>query len=1174
MATIKHDPRVRLYVNSKWTDITLDRTGLGDGVRVDKGIEIFHGQRDEAGKPNPAYCKMAFGNKSGYFTPRNPMGPYAGYLNVNTPVCVFNNEVTDRFGRTSVNSWGNADSGELYSNLGTSGTAADFQVANGVGTHTVTTAATYRMSWFDPAVSTAPYIRNVVQKIRFTLPFTDVTVGAIEPANLLCRQISTTSYYMCRFVINIDETVSIAIHRVGGTGSATLVGATTVPGVTHVAGQGIWVMFGAIDNDLMATAWVGDDPEDEPQDWLITTTDTDPFLEFGWYGVRTGAAAGNTNVPFTCSYDNYDVWIAEFTGEIPDFNGSYIDSGGDAIVGIEAAGIARRLTEGSKIPFVSCARRWYEQFIVPNLPDWFWPLDDGELSQVGRATVRPNGYNPEDVAFIFDYDTALDSDSSNQKHFSQAKMASWLPNGVSLFPDLSIFYVALPDGTANLPNDRWAFDWTWTLGSNTQTQMTIGGNLDPGVTILGVGIDAWTVAIDTIAGKYTITPGIGSAPIDTFFTALTGLGVPFSVVDGSEHHWRLTAVQSGADINYDLFVDGVNTSGGTVFAHPFMASITTIQGTNTNTTTGAKNVGLQNIALWTSTNPTGNEEITSDAIGGNQGETAKYRFARLCNEENIENFIITTPDPGGIQMGPQYTDALMDQLFEIMTTDGGMLVEYMDARALNYLTLTELRALTVDLTIDVSIGQLAPPFRPIDDTQQLRNQVRASKRDGGDYVFSKEDGRLSIADPKSGGAGVYSGSDVKANVYREGQLVNVAQREVSEGTVDKARYPQLSVNLMAYEVTSNLALRRSILDIKPGKRIVLTGMADQFIFEDADLLVIGMTRFLTNHEHTVTWNTAPYKSYDVFRVETAGSIQGTNSTTIVDAIDEDDTTTRIITEGVSLWTTDGTYLPLTARFVIPPSEVTGEDISVTAVTTNAPSFRSVGAASHADNANTTPGLPAGQAAGDTLVLVTAIRNTGAAAAQPTGYGTIFTAGHLRVCVKTSVGAGEVAPTCTYTGGALGDTTSSFIMAFQNLPFGFVADSIADTSQTNASAQDIAYPQNNYTFTRSNGLELLIAWKQDDYTSVAVPPEYTEIIEASTVTGNDQSLYAAYRLVPVQDASPAGTLVVTGGAAAVSKAYKAYFANPQNIVFTRQLNGVRRSWLAGTKIKIAYPKVLG
>lgn len=68
-----------LRINGAWVDISAD-------VRVDPAIVITHGVSSPTGTADPATCTMAWNNRSGQYSPRNPAGPYYGFLNRNTPL--------------------------------------------------------------------------------------------------------------------------------------------------------------------------------------------------------------------------------------------------------------------------------------------------------------------------------------------------------------------------------------------------------------------------------------------------------------------------------------------------------------------------------------------------------------------------------------------------------------------------------------------------------------------------------------------------------------------------------------------------------------------------------------------------------------------------------------------------------------------------------------------------------------------------------------------------------------------------------------------------------------------------------------------------------------------------------------------------------------------------------
>jgi len=1145
-----NDPRVRIFATDTWHDVTLKVRQADGGM-----ISIQVGNEDEAlgDEINPGICTLTFDNNDGTFTPNNPHSLFYPDLEVNTPICVLLDEIRDYYSRIASNTWGNTTTGETYQtkSIGGAINATDYSTDGAVGTHSVPATSAYRMSYLG-STSRAPLAYNVVQKIRYTPTFSDVTGGNIEPANLLCRLLSDTQYYNLRAEVTTAEAITLKIMK---DASTTLAGPITIPGITHTIGQPIWFAFGAFDDGLFATAWQGDDIEDEPTDWLVSATDSN--YGYGWYGVRSGVSSGNSNTkPILFNYDYYTVYNSEFNGEIPDFPQEFSDDGLDMTVPITAGGVLRRPAETpSKLK--SSMRRFYEvtETDLNNPPDYYWPLDEGELASEGVPSIG----TPESV-FFFTFE--LSTDTSSEKHFGQGKLAAWLPNGVEILANgdsIEHLVAYLSPGTANCNGDFWTIQWVRRGGAKTADHFFMTGDLDSGVTIGGVPLDAFAVTCDSFDEEITISPGLLESDVIVDTTTLS-----FDVFDGAAHLFRWRAnVTGGTNLFWELFVDDHSIASGTLIGHPFLHNIGALQYTVVNGGTiisplpATENTTFAHVALYV-THDFNDGSTAFDRFKGSPGETAQGRQRRICAEEDFPYF--TNTDTGEI-MGPQFEGSLFEQFEEILRTDGGMFRELLSARAIDYVSLEQLRTKTVVLTLDIGAENVAKGgFRPVKNSQRLRNKITAKRRGGGEYTYEKTTGRLGTADPKNGGSGVYDGGDLSVNPETDQQLISIAQREVSEGTVESNRYPEVVVDIMSDTVKNNMALRRQMLDVYMSSRIKLTNMDDWHIYDDADLLVIGHKRMITPFSHIISWNTIPFDTLDIFHVETAGSVLATNSSTIVDAIDNDDTALKVTTVGESLWTTAGGSLPV-------PVRINGEDMSATAISTPAPSFRSVGTASHGDNATTTPGLPAGHTTNDCLLLFTVIRNTAATANVPSGYTQLISGGHYKVCAKLDSGA-ESVPNCTYSGGAVGDTTSSFIIAMPNCPL----TQTDSTTQTNSSAQDVAYPA--LTVTKSNTIEIWLFWKQDDYTSVAVPAGLTEIIEASTTTGSDQSLYAAYRIVTRAVDSVAGSFVVTGGASAISKAIVLTFSNPQQMTVTRSVNGVVRSHAAGSEIIVAHPKVLG
>jgi hypothetical protein len=281
---------------------------------------------------------------------------------------------------------------------------------------------------------------------------------------------------------------------------------------------------------------------------------------------------------------------------------------------------------------------------------------------------------------------------------------------------------------------------------------------------------------------------------------------------------------------------------------------------------------------------------------------------------------------------------------------------------------------------------------------------------------------------------------------------------------------------------------------------------------------------------------------------------------------------------------NGDDFPLAARLVnVPGIDGGGETVTVSGISTTPAAFVAAGSGTDADNAAIDVGLYAGGAAGDWIFVFAAIRSSG------TGSVDILSGGYTRmeffpeesnaqVFAKIHDGSEPATVTVTPAGGSAGDTVEGFSFGFRNMPI-TLADLndaiVGDPAVTlNSSAQDIAYL--GCLPNLIGAVKLLFAWKQDDYTSIAVPTGFTEILEEFTTTGSDQGMYAAYAIQFEPELSPQGTLAVTGGAAAISRAAMVALAGGYQTMTlsARSANGTTKSHDAGTRIEVEHAHVLG
>jgi hypothetical protein len=391
---------------------------------------------------------------------------------------------------------------------------------------------------------------------------------------------------------------------------------------------------------------------------------------------------------------------------------------------------------------------------------------------------------------------------------------------------------------------------------------------------------------------------------------------------------------------------------------------------------------------------------------------------------------------------------------------------------------------------------------------------------------------------------------------------------VNLGTVEGLRFPQVTLDL-----ARNPGLVSSWIACEIGDRITITNPPAGIPLDSIDLLVEGWVETLGPKTWTATLNCSPYRPWGVFQLaDTSGDTDEYLGRLIPELMelwigrDSDDTSFTVGTE--PRFTVDSDDYPLDLR-------ISGEKITATAASHVTPTFIAAGTAAHADNASVTPGLPAGVQEGDLLLLLAAIRSSGTGTVNaPAGYLTLSGGGlNFALFAKTHDGS-ESDPTVTFTGGSAGDTTSAQMCAFRGVqPRVIVSDSVL-----NGSAQDIITPDlklwdivDDLGNLVHNCLILAIAWKQDDWTSVAPPSGFTEIGEPSSTTGSDQGITWAYRIDTTASAVADSSFVVTGGAAAISRArVHALRTDIVTLTVTRSVNGEVKAQARGEVLEIDEP----
>lgn len=200
--------------------------------------------------------------------------------------------VSDTFSRTSVDSWGSADTGQSWTNTG--GAASEYDVGSGVGTHNHTSVNVSRQS----TVAT-PY-NNANFDVTVTVSTDKLAVGGSQFVYAVGRWQDTNNMYYARLEFATTAVVTLTLRkRVAGVDGVL---GTFVLDETHAAGRQFNIRIQGIGTSIKARAWRTGYAE--PDYWQTSATDSD-ITASGQVGVRGVLSSAASNTPVLISWDNF-----------------------------------------------------------------------------------------------------------------------------------------------------------------------------------------------------------------------------------------------------------------------------------------------------------------------------------------------------------------------------------------------------------------------------------------------------------------------------------------------------------------------------------------------------------------------------------------------------------------------------------------------------------------------------------------------------------------------------------------------------------------------------------------------------------------------------------------------------------------------------------------------------
>jgi hypothetical protein len=261
------------------------------------------------------------------------------------------------------------------------------------------------------------------------------------------------------------------------------------------------------------------------------------------------------------------------------------------------------------------------------------------------------------------------------------------------------------------------------------------------------------------------------------------------------------------------------------------------------------------------------------------GETAGRRIQRLCGENAIPFEWIGDLDDT-VPMGAQGKTNPLSLMQECVLADGGFLYESQAVLGLGYRTRASLYDQDVALTLNYTGFNLSAVPTPVEDDRYLANKVVVSVG-GVTATYEDTTSALSTALPPAG-VGTYGPNADLALALNlassdTNTLMDQAAWRVHLGTVNEARYPQISVNLAHQSITPDM--RRAILGLRLGDRVQVINPPPWLGTDAIDQLILGFDETLTNFEHRLTFTCQPAAPYlgigyldtNPPRMDTAGS---------------------------------------------------------------------------------------------------------------------------------------------------------------------------------------------------------------------------------------------------------------------------------------------------------------
>lgn len=859
-----------------WVETTTD-------VHEPAGVVLSRGGASESDRPPPQKCAFTLDNVTGNYSPRNANGPYFGFFGQNTPFRLTYRRAIDTANRTVSNGWGTNDTGQAWtSDLTTGGAVAgDFNVTPGALKHTVQGTNLFRNSYL--ATSTH---ENIDVQVDFKHSVTAPVTGASINAGIILRGTSTTAYYGAWLQASSVGTMRVVLVDQNG---LIIAGPTDIAGLTYAANTVYRLRAQIENNTLRVKAWLP--AAGEPYAWQLSGHD-ESISGLGWVGLTSGTSAGNTNTkPYTTTYSNFIARNPRYSGELSDIDVDWQESENTIHALIKAAGIRRRLGQGSS-PLDSTLRRG-NLYATPT-PVAYWPAEDDK----GSTVIASGLTGGRAMAISGTVTLAANSSFAASKALPQLQACYWdgliNPYTVPSPNAMQLRWLMIAPSSSPLPDASYIIDLhnTGTAGL-WRVMFGTGGSLR-----LQVWSNAFTGGADLL---------------DTGAVAFN--------VNGKLLLCSLELTQSGANVNYNLATLEVGQTVGAVTSGTLNSvTIGTASRVFVDPLKVCNGLVIGHIAVHPAV--TSLFQLSSE-LNAFTGETAGTRMQRLCTQRGVPfsymGDLTATP-----AMGAQLPNDLVALLDECADVDMGVLFEPAGEIGFEYRTRGSMLNQSVTIDLDYAQGHVQPGFKPVDNDEKTRNDIKLSRQGGSSVRATLDVGAKSTLEPSAGGVGRYDAQQT-VNPQTDEQLTDLAYWMLWLFTVNEARYPEIEVELGNDQMLNagkiDAALATSIAD-----RLTVSNPPAKHCSDQISQLVRGYVERAWPFRWVLTFNGVPASPYEVV-TDSNGPAISNDTTTLTGgpggSYSSSATSLQFASTG-DLWTTSAGEYPVDVK-------LNGEVMRVTAM---------------------------------------------------------------------------------------------------------------------------------------------------------------------------------------------------------------------------------------------------